>query len=79
MNSSVLAKFTVTLCDDTANASLGDDPLDVIDTEGKKVSAECEFAALATATLADFPDELQVRIQSSDGFGTFLFYENGDL
>lgn len=75
MNSSTLAKFTVTLCDDTADAALGDDPLDVIDTEGEKVSAECEFAALATATLSDFPAELQVRVQSSDGFGTFLFYE----
>ena len=75
MSSPKLAKFAITLGDGTADAALGDDPLDVIDIDEEKVSAECEFVALATAALADFPDELKVRVQSSDAFGTFLFYE----
>jgi hypothetical protein len=39
------------------------------------VIAECEHAALATASFEAFPEALTVQVHSSDGFGTFLFHE----
>jgi hypothetical protein len=75
MNSAELAKFTVRWSGDEAEVALGDACLDVADILGETAVAECDSSVLDAASLADFPKDLQIRMHSSDGFGTFLFYE----
>jgi hypothetical protein len=71
-----LARFTVYLSSEEAIVQLGDAELEVnhVDDSGR-VAAECDQSELATASLDDFPDALVLQVRSSDGFGTFLFYE----
>jgi len=55
---------------------LGNAELEVIDIgEDGRAIVECDHGALATASLEAFPDALTVQVHSSDGFGTFLFYQ----
>lgn len=75
MNSAELAKFTARWSGDEAEVALGDACLDVADILGETAVAECDSSVLDAASLADFPKDLQIRMHSSDGFGTFLFYE----
>lgn len=71
-----LSVFAVHASDDDPAAFLGDTALDVLDiTEDDHVIAECDYAALALASLDSFPDALCIKVHSSDGFGTFLFHE----
>ncbi len=57
-------------------ATLGNMELDVIDIgEDGRVIVECDQGALTSASLDSFPDALTVQVHSSDGLGTFLFYE----
>jgi len=72
----VLAKFTVDTSPEFPVALLGDTELETIDIrEDGRVIAECEHAALSTASFEAFPEALTVQVHSSDGFGTFLFHE----
>ncbi|MYE50679.1 MAG: restriction endonuclease [Gammaproteobacteria bacterium] len=68
--------FAIDKCGDDPSAFLGQTELEVMDVgEDGHVFAECDYAALAVASLERFPEGLSVRIHSSDGFGTFLFHE----
>jgi hypothetical protein len=69
------AKFTVQWSDDEPIAALGDTPLDVEDVHDKTVIVECDAPLLESATFAEFPPGLRVRMHSSDGWGTYLFHE----
>jgi hypothetical protein len=72
----MLAKFTVETSPEFSVALLGDTELEPIDIpEDGHMIAECEHAALATASFEAFPKALTVQVHSSDGFGTFLFHE----
>jgi hypothetical protein len=72
----MLAKFTVETSPEFSVALLGDTELEPIDIpEDGHLIAECEHAALATASFEAFPEALTVQVDSSDGFGTFLFHE----
>lgn len=75
MNAAEPAKFTLQWCDHEPAAALGDGPLDVEDVVDKMVIAECDAQLLERATFAEFPPGLQIRVQSSDGWGTYLFHE----
>jgi hypothetical protein len=75
MNSTELDKFTVRWSDDEVHVALGDSTLDVEDIVGKMVVVQCDPSALDRATFAAFPPDLQLRIHSPDGFGTYLFHE----
>ena len=71
-----LSVFALHASDDDPAAFLGDTGLHVLDiAEDDHVIAECDYAALALASLDSFPDALCIKVHSSDGFGTFLFHE----
>jgi hypothetical protein len=69
------ARITVTVDEDNAWVLIGDTAIEVLDTSADQVMATCEPSALCNATFQDFPKQLTLQIHSSDGFGTFLFYE----
>jgi hypothetical protein len=69
------AKFTLQWCDDEPSTALGDVPLDVEDVIDKTVITECDPSLVQNATFAEFPTGLEIRMQSSDGWGTYLFHE----
>ena len=69
------AQITVTVDEDDAWVLIGDTEIEVLDTSADQVMATCELSALCNATFQDFPKQLTLQIHSSDGFGTFLFYE----
>jgi hypothetical protein len=48
---------------------------DVLDAGDDYVRAECDLNDLAAETVGDFPQLLQLQIQSGDGFGTYFFHE----
>jgi hypothetical protein len=77
MSDTDLARITVTIDEDDAWVSVGDTEIEVLDASADHVMAECEFAALGNATFQDFPKQLMLQIHSADGFGAFLFYDNG--
>ena len=71
-----LSPFVLVTSYEDPAAFLGDTELEVIDIgEGEHVVAECDYAALGSASLDSFPDALRIRVHSPDGFGTFLFHE----
>ncbi|MDX6530512.1 MAG: hypothetical protein QOH41_2802 [Blastocatellia bacterium] len=76
MTQPTLAKFTLDTSDGETIPLLGGAELEVIDDIGDgHVIAECDQAALANASLEAFPAALTLQVQSTDGFGTFLFHE----
>ena len=76
MNSPPLSTFMLDKSDEDPAILLGDTALEVVDIdEDGLVIAECDYVALALASLDAFPDALCLRVHSSDGFGTFLFHE----
>ena len=87
MNSPPLSTFMLDKSDEDPAILLGDTALEVVDIdEDGLVIAECDYVALALASLDAFPDRLCLKVHSSDGFGTFLFHEaeiskgnNGEL
>jgi hypothetical protein len=71
-----LAKFKIDTSDEDPILLLGEAQLEVIDIgDDGRTTAECDQAALATASLEGFPAALTLQVHSSDGFGTFLFDE----
>ena len=55
-------------------ASLGETMLDVQDISEENLAiAQCDISLLNTTSFENFPSRLMLRMNSSDGFGTFLF------
>ena len=76
MNLLPLSVFILDKSDEDPAVLLGGTALEVADIdEDGLVIAECDYIALALASLDAFPDALCLKVHSSDGFGTFLFHE----
>jgi hypothetical protein len=49
--------------------------IEIIDTDGEGIIAECSLSDLVGEEVKPFPSGLNLQIHSEDGFGTFLFHE----
>jgi hypothetical protein len=49
--------------------------VEILDVADDFVIAECSLDDLVNETAAEFPETLQLQIQSDDGFGTYFFHE----
>ena len=68
--------FVLDKSGDCARAFACDTELEIFDVdEHGRVTAECDYVALAGVSFDAFPESFSVRVHSSDGFGTFLFHE----
>src|SRR5260370_2874547 len=61
--------------DDDLDVLIGGRSIGILDTAENYVLAECELEALVDEHAGKGPAELELQVQSSDGFGTYFFHE----
>ncbi|MEK6407665.1 MAG: hypothetical protein AABN34_11935 [Acidobacteriota bacterium] len=67
--------ITTTIDEEDVRVEIAGHEADILDAGDDYVRAECALNDLAAETVGDFPQLLQLQIQSEDGFGTYFFHE----
>lgn len=68
--------FKIIDTDGELHVEFGEDTIEPLDvTEGGHATIECDLAKLNECNPAGIPERLNLRLHSSDGFGTYFFHE----